>query len=478
MSNDKNSIENLNRVFALQKAAYWNNPNPDAGIRKDRLLRLAQMVLKNRDALLEALSNDFGLHPKQFGELAEVSSVAGRAALAMQSVDEWMVDDERPTDPAMVGSGKAFIRHQPKGVVGNISPWNFPIDLALGPLAEIFAAGNSSIIKPSEFTPECGELLAEMVSEFYSEEELFVVTGGPDVAKAFTALRWDHLLYTGSARIGREVMKAAAENLVPVTLELGGKCPVVMTEDAINPDGVASLLGGKLIKNGQMCVTVDYALVPQNSIDEFVSQAKAYFANGLDDYCDSQSCTGIITTRHYQRVLDLVEQAKNSGAEIVTLGGQPREETRQLPLTLVVNPSASLDIMNEEIFGPILPVIPYADVDEAISFINRNEKPLGLYVYSHTQEVIDKVIASTASGGVCVNGVGFQAALANMGFGGVGESGIGRHHGIEGFREFSNPRGILIRGENDLIDAMNPPYGEMSDAMVAGAREALAPLSK
>jgi coniferyl-aldehyde dehydrogenase len=466
---DGNAIAELERIFEAQQAAYWREPYPTLDTRRDNLAKLAGMILANRDAIKAAMVTDFAVQPAQFTDLVEVLGIAGRAGHAIENLEEWMADDERPGDPAMLGTGRAFIRHEPKGVVGNIVPWNFPFDLSMGPLVEMLAAGNHAIIKPSEYAPACADLLKKMVGETFPADTVAVVTGGLELAKVFSSLRWDHLLYTGSPDVGRQIAKAAAENLVPLTLELGGKCPVIMATDSIDPAAVASMVGAKLIKNGQMCVTVDYALVPRDKIDDFVAAAEHFFAEHASDYASTESCSGIITTRHYERIERLLDEALASGARTVTLGGQANPETRQMPLTLVVDPDDGLGIMNEEIFGPILPVIPYDTIDEAIAHINRGERPLGLYVYAKDRAVADRVVNSTSSGGVCVNGIGFQAALGSMGFGGIGESGNGRHHGVEGFREFSNPRGILVRGENDLIDEMNPPYGEVATAIVDGA---------
>jgi coniferyl-aldehyde dehydrogenase len=463
------AIADLHRIFDLQKAAYKAAPYTPLDQRRENLAKLAGMALGHREEIQAAMAADFVVSPTQFNDLVEVLGVAGRVGHALEQLDAWTADDVREGDPAMLGTGRAFIRMEPKGVVCNISPWNFPFDLTLGPLVEMLAAGNRVVMKPSEHAPACAALLKKMIAETFPEDTVAVVPGGPEVSKACTELRWDHLLYTGSPAIGREVAKAAAANLVPLTLELGGKCPVVMTEDAIEADAVASMIGGKLIKNGQMCVTADYALVPAGKVDRFIALAEAFFAENASDYTSSIACCGIITERHYARIRTMLQEAKAAGAHTVELGGEANPETRQLPLTLVVSPPDTTRVMTEEVFGPILPIVPYDTIEDAIAQINAGEKPLGLYVYAQDPAIADRVVNSTSSGGVCVNGVGFQAAMPNMGFGGVGESGMGRHHGIEGFREFSNPRGHLVRGDGDLIDEMNPPYGEVANAIVEGA---------
>ena len=279
-------------------------------------------------------------------------------------------------------------------------------------------------------------------------------------------MRWDHLLYTGSPAIGREVSLAAAANLVPVTLELGGKCPAILAADSVDAESVRSVIGTKLIKNGQMCISVDYAMVPRAQLDDFVTHAEHYAQTELPGYTSSSDCTGIITARHQQRIEAMVDEARESGARMVSLGGEPDPGRRQLPLVLVVDPAKDLRIMKEEVFGPILPVIPYDDLTEAVAEVNAGERPLALYVYSKDTDVAEGVLQQTTSGGACVNICALQGALPALGFGGIGQSGSGRHHGIEGFREFSNPRGVVVRGTGDLADAFLPPYGATAQAIV------------
>ncbi len=463
---DGPAIAELHRLHAVQRAAFLADPYPDAGPRKGHLAALAGMVMGHRDDIRAAMSTDFGVHPELFTDLVEVLGVAGRAAYAIDQIDSWMAEEQRFADPAIYGTARAGIRYQPKGVLGNIVPWNFPFDLSVGPMVEMLAAGNRVIIKPSDYTPACAELLRQMVSETFPEDLVAVSVGGLTLAKEFPTLRWDHLLYTGSPAIGREVALAAADNLVPVTLELGGKCPAILAADSVDAGSVRSVIGTKLIKNGQMCISVDYALVPRDRLDDFVGHAEAYISDELPDYASSGDCTGIITQRHLERIEKMVDEARASGARMVSLGGEGDRATRRLPLVLVVDPPKDLRIMQEEVFGPILPVIPYDDLQEALAGINAGERPLGLYVYSKDTETAEGVLRQTTSGGACINVCALQGALPSLGFGGIGNSGSGRHHGIEGFREFSNPRGVVVRGDSDLADAFLPPYGPVAEAIV------------
>ena len=273
---------------------------------------------------------------------------------------------------------------------------------------------------------------------------------------------WDHLLYTGSPDVGRLVMAEAARNLTPVTLELGGKCPAVLTPGSVTYANVGSVIGTKLIKGGQMCVSVDYCMVPRTDLQSFMDKASEFMAQAAPDYARGSDCTGIISERHLDRLEGLLQEARDRQSRIVTLERNPNvdRDGRRMPISLVVDPAPDLRIMHEEIFGPILPVVPYDDLDAAIASINAGERPLGLYVFGDEAAVTDHVLAQTSSGGASVNTCAMQSALPSMGFGGVGMSGMGRHHGVDGFREFSNPRGIFVRGEGDMIDAFYPPYAK------------------
>jgi len=468
---DAEAIIELEEILDRQRTAFASDPYPSLEERQALLGALAQMMLGNRTEIQEALSADFGVHPPLASDLIEVLGVAGRAVYAAEQLPVWMAPEPRHSDPALYGSGHAYVLPQAKGVVGNIVPWNFPFDLSVGPLIEMLAAGNRVVIKPSEHTPACAELLQEMVRATFDRDRVDVVVGGLELARAFTHVRWDHLLYTGSPEIGREIAMAAAEQLVPVTLELGGKCPAILTEDSVNAESIKQILNTKTIKNGQMCISVDYCLVPRDRVEDFARLAAEYVAEAMPGYCTSQSCTGIVTVRHLERIERLLEDAGARGCDVRALeqAGEPDPETRQLPISLVIDPPDELALMQEEIFGPILPVKAYDTLDEAIDYVNAGERPLALYVFAGEETVADDVLRRTTSGGACVNAAAVHGALASLPFGGIGQSGSGRHHGVEGFREFSNLRGVFVRGEGDLIDAFAPPYGPSAQAVVEAA---------
>jgi coniferyl-aldehyde dehydrogenase len=470
-TDDAAGVQELHEIVSRQRQAFLADPFPSLEERLGLLGALAGMVMSHRTQIEEAMSADFGVHPTLATDLIEVLGVAGRAAYVAEHLAGWMAPEPRYSDPALYGSGRAFVQPQPKGVVGNISPWNFPFDLSVGPLIEMLAAGNRVVLKPSEHTPACSQVLQDMIRATFDRDRVDVVVGGLELAKAFTRVRWDHLLYTGSPEVGREIAKAAAEQLVPVTLELGGKCPAILADDSIDAESVKQVLGTKALKNGQMCISVDYCLVPRARLEDFARLALDHVRENMPDFCASPSNTGIITSRHLERIQRLLADAQARGCDVRALeeGGEVSSDTRQLPMSIVLDPPDDLALMQEEIFGPILPVKAYDELDEAIGHVNAGERPLALYVFSKDEQVADDVLRRTTSGGACVNAAAVHGALPSLPFGGIGQSGSGRHHGIEGFREFSNPRGVFVRGEGDLLEAFAPPYGATAQAVVGAA---------
>ncbi len=468
---DEASIAELHDMFARQQDGFRRDPYPSLQTRRERLQALAGMVVAHRRQIREALREDFGTHPDLFSDIIEMLGIAGRAAYTIDRLEAWMQPEPRDVDPAFYGTGEAYLRPQPKGVVGNIAPWNFPFDIGLGPLCEILGAGNRAIVKPSDLTPACGEALRDMVRTTFDGDTVDVAIGGLALAQHFSTLPWDHLLYTGSPNVGREVARAAAEHLTPITLELGGKCPAVLTADAVDARSVEQIIGVKAIKNGQMCISVDYCLVPRERMDDFVQLARDHVAATMPAYSATDDCTGIISERHFDRLEGLRDDAAAAGSEIVQLDEQGAADraSRRLPLVMVLDPSDDAAVMREEVFGPLLPVKPYDSLDEALEFVNEGERPLGLYAFTNDDEAAERIQHGTVSGGYCRNTAAIQGALPSLGFGGIGNSGMGRHHGIEGFREFSNQRGVFLRGEGDNIDVLMAPYGEKAAAVVAAA---------
>ncbi len=457
---DAEAVAQLRHAFMAQRRAFAEDRYPSLAERRSRIEKLMGMMLANRERISAALSQDFGSHPTPASDLIEVLGVLGRARYVLDHLEEWMRPSPRETEASMMGTSQAYIQSQPKGVVGNIVPWNFPFDIAVGPMIEMLAAGDRVMVKPSEFTPASAALLREMVSATFDPTLVYVAVGGLDLARAFASLPFDHLLYTGSPNVGRQIMAAAAPNLTPVTLELGGKCPALLTPGTVTARNVEAVMGVKTIKNGQMCISVDYCLVPRGEVEQFVREARAFMDRAAPDYSKSDDCTGIISLRHLDRLSDLLSEARDRQSRIVALepDGRVDRTTRRMPISLVIDPAPDLRLMTEEIFGPILPVIPYDEVDDAVALINAGERPLGVYVFSDDAAATDRILANTVSGGAAVNTCAIQGGLPSLAFGGVGMSGMGRHHGVEGFREFSNQRGVVVRGEGDHVDAFYVPY--------------------
>lgn len=470
-ASDHNAIESLSALFEAQSVAFRQSGPPTVTERQEHLGALAAMVLTNRTRIQDAMVADFAVHPEELTVMTEVLAVAGQASYISQQLPVWALSQERNVDPTLLGSARAQMRYQPKGVLGVMGPWNLPFSLTLGPAADMLGAGNRVIIKPSEVAPTCAELLREMVTATFDTDRLAVVCGDLELAKAFPTLPWGHLLYTGNSTVGRQVAVAAAQNLVPLTLELGGKNPAIVHTDRVNDDTVRHILGNKLVKNGQICIAPDYCLVPRDQVNEFIGRAMVYLQDTVPSYSDSPDCVGIVNERHLQRLARLREEADTRGCQVVTYpaDGGVAAGTRQMPVSLIIDPPDDLAIMREEIFGPILPIKPYDSVDEAIAYVNSGSPPLGLYVFADDASVVDRILDRTTSGGACVNACTIQGAIPSLGFGGAAHSGYGRHRGIEGFREFSHQRAVVTRGESDLIHAFFPPYSGLARSVVDAA---------
>jgi coniferyl-aldehyde dehydrogenase len=468
---DQSAIGLLDESFQLQRRSYFKEPDPPLEKRLELLQRIPGMMMSNAKRIAEALHHDYGHHSDLTAYMFDVLNVVERSQYAATRLPHWMAPEQREIDRGLYGHSRAYVEFQPKGVVGNLSAWNFPVDLSIGPLIEMLAAGNRAIIKPSEQVPAVGELLAEMIAATFDRAQVTVATGGLDLARHFSTLRWDHLLYTGNSAIGREVMLKAAANLVPVTLELGGKNPTVFTEYAVTPGNVGSMLGAKLTKNGQLCITVDHCFVPHSLLNAFAGMIRRHVESSMGDYTSSTLGCAVINRRQFDRLRRYVDDARaRDPAGVVEIGSAPRTDGAcRMPFTLVVNPSADALVCQHEVFGPILPIIGYRDIGEVIERIQSAERPLGVYVYSDQPPVVERLRRATASGGFCVNGAALQGAQSSLGFGGVGRSGMGRHHGLEGFREFSNPRGVFELAPDAQVAPIMSPHGEMTRQFIRAA---------
>src|SRR5580704_10039579 len=457
----------MQALLARQKAANIRDGAPSAEKRIERLDRCIGLLVDHRKAIEDALNQDFGARSPEVTAFADVASSIGPLAHAKANVKKWMKPEKRPTSPALLGlfGAKAEIRFQPKGVVGVISPWNFPVNLTFTPLAGILAAGNRVMIKPSEYTPATSALMASMFGGAFSEEEIAVITGGPDVGQAFAGLAFDHLLFTGATGIARHVMKAAAENLTPLTLELGGKSPVIIGKSADMATAAARIMNGKTLNAGQICLAPDYVLTPKESLESFVGEAEGAVKRMFPTLKDNPDYTAIVAQRHYDRIMGYIDDARAKGARIVEMKPEgedlTQQEHRKIAPTLIIDPTDDMKVMQEEIFGPVLPVKTYERVEDAIAYVNAHDRPLGLYYFGDDAAEREKVLGGTTSGGVTVNDVVFHVAQEDLPFGGVGPSGMGSYHGADGFREFSHRKAVYSQLKKDIgpLVQMRPPYG-------------------
>ena len=459
----------LQQLFQAQKRAWAAHNYPSLEERRESLKRLRAACAFARKGIVEALAADFGSHDPSIGLLWELAGVLGRIRYTSEHLPRFMAPSPRDGDP-FFPDGKCYVRYQPKGVVGNMAPWNFPVDISLGPLVDILAAGNRAIVKPSENAPQCAELVRQAIASAFDPSEVAVVTGGLDMAHAFAETPWDHLIYTGNPAVARQVMAAAAKNLTPVTLELGGKCPSIIAPDRVTDETCAEILSIKAIKSGQVCINTDYVLAPHDQVDALIERMSALWTKMFPKYVGLPNSVGIINERHYDRLVGYVADAKARGVRVIELGGEaPDRAARKLPLTLVIDPPDDCAVMQEEIFGPILPIKSYRSVDDAIAHVNAGPRPLALYVFTDDAATAERVIGRTTSGGACVNSIAVQAAIPSLPFGGIGNSGMGAHHGIEGFQTFSHARAVFERGAANGWELLRPPWGEPLAAIAAMA---------
>ncbi|WP_211232034.1 coniferyl aldehyde dehydrogenase [Pseudoduganella violaceinigra] len=457
----QNAGASLADMLETQRAAFNADMLPSAAARRQRLDKLHEMVAGNEAAILEAISADFGGRARQEMVLTELFVVLSAIRQQRRKLGRWM-RARRVATPLHMLPGSSQIMPQPLGVIGNIVPWNYPCQLALVPVAAALAAGNRVMIKPSELTPAFSRLLAQLAARYFSPDELAVVEGGVDVSREFAALPFDHLIFTGSTAVGRQVAVAAAHNLTPVTLELGGKSPAIIDESCDLAESAPRLTFGKLFNAGQTCVAPDYALVPRARVTEFVREVTAAAAAMYPQYAGNQQYTSIISERHLARLQQLVREAEEQGAMAVRLGADG--ERRMAPV-LLLNVTPEMAVMREEIFGPVLPVVAYDTLQQAIAFINQRERPLALYWFGRERSNCDLVLRSTISGGVTVNDALWHAAQENLPFGGVGASGIGAYHGEHGFLAFSKQKPIYRQARLNGFGLFRPPYGPLFDSL-------------
>lgn len=456
----KNQItEELQDALSKMKAAYAKAPAPSAKERIDRLNRLHNALVDYKDRLLAAVNEDFGGRAEP-ETLMEYLPILEGIRYNKKHLRSWMRQSHRHVPQTLLGT-QAKVHYQPLGVIGIVAPWNFPIFLGLSPLVGAFAAGNRAMLKTSEFAPHTSDVIKEMIGKTFSDEEAVVFTGGVDVATEFTKLPFDHLVFTGSTQVGRIVMHAAADNLTPVTLELGGKSPTIVHASFPIEEAAKRIAFSKGLNAGQVCVSPDYVLVPRGKVDDFITALEEAFTSNYPTLEENSDYTSIITDRHRDRLRDVVTDATQKGATAIAINpaGESFDGTKKLPMTLLKDVNDDMQVMQEEIFGPILPVVPYDTLDDAIAYVNARPRPLALYYFDWDKPRGERVLRDTHSGGVCFNDAMNHVVVDDMPFGGIGPSGMGHYHGKEGFLNFSKAKGVLRKGRFDPWDLMGAPWG-------------------
>ncbi|MEE1949145.1 coniferyl aldehyde dehydrogenase [Pseudomonas alcaligenes] len=456
LQQNQQQIEALEPLLAAQRAAYRANPMPSAEQRRAWLKALRELILGEKQTLIEAVSRDFSNRAAEETLLAEIMPSLHGIDYASKRLGKWMKPSRRSVGLAFQPAA-AKVVYQPLGVVGVIVPWNYPLYLAFGPLIGALAAGNRVMIKMSESTPATSQLVKELLARIFPEDMVAVVLGEAEVGQAFSRLPFDHLLFTGATSIGKHVMRAAAENLVPVTLELGGKSPAIVSADVPLADAAERIAFGKTMNAGQTCVAPDYVLVPQDRLEGFVAAYRAAVQRFYPKLENNPDYTAIINERQLGRLKGYIADAEAKGAQLVPLF--PGDQGRRLAHSLVLNVSDEMKLMQEEIFGPLLPVVPYQRLDEAFAYINDRPRPLALYYFGYDKGEQQRVLHETHSGGVCLNDTLLHVAQDDMPFGGVGPSGMGHYHGHEGFLTFSKAKGVLIKQRFNAARLIYPPYG-------------------
>lgn len=453
-------LERMHSLFKQQQQAFRNNPMPSADERIADLKRLKAAILKYQDELAAAVNQDFSCRSTDETMIAEIMTSVEGINYACKRLRGWMKPSKRHVSMLFAPSHN-HVMYQPLGVIGIMVPWNYPIQLALLPLMTALAAGNRAMIKMSEFTPVTNKVLKKLLAEVFNENQVALIEGEVEVSSAFAEVPWDHLVFTGSTAVGRIVMSAAAKNLTPVTLELGGKSPAIIAPGASMKDAVERICFGKSLNAGQTCIAPDYVLLPAGKEQEFIDTYQATFARMYPTIRDNNDYTAVVNERQHQRLQAWVADAKEKGAKITVVN--PANEdfsgTRKMPLHLIENGTAEMKVLQEELFGPVMPVVPYRSLDDAIDYVNDRDRPLALYFFSYDKTQQKKVLERTHAGGVTINDTLMHIAQDDMPFGGVGPSGMGHYHGKEGFIALSKAKAVHRKGRFNSGQFIYPPYG-------------------
>jgi coniferyl-aldehyde dehydrogenase len=452
-----------------QRAAFIHQGPPSLDERRRNLKKLKQALLDRQGDIIQAINDDFGHRSRHETALFELVSVTNGIQYLLKHLARWMRPQRRHV-ALEFAPAKARIEYQPLGVVGIISPWNYPIALTMMPLATALAAGNRVMIKPSEVTPATTELIRSLLAQLFEQVQVAVVTGDAAVGAAFAGLPFDHLLFTGSTTVGRAVLRAASDNLVPATLELGGKSPVIIDRGASLATAARRVAYGKLANAGQTCVAPDYVLVPQESAQDFVQAYREAVSRLYPRIASNPDYTSIVNERQHARLLSLLADARGKGAKLIDVGEAANDSTKTHPRTLspvvVLEATDDMRLMTEEIFGPILPVVLYRDIADAVAYVNARPRPLALYFFGPKGPGRDLVLERTTSGGVSINETNLHYGQDDLPFGGVGPGGMGAYHGPEGFKTFSHAKGIFEQSTFNLTDIIRPPFGKVIERLM------------
>jgi len=464
----------MRALLESQRSDFLAEGPVSAATRLDRLDRGIDALVRFADKLAEAVHADFSCRPREITMLTDVGASITPMKHAKRHLRKWMKGEKRPTVfPLNLLGGRSRIEYQPLGVVGIISPWNFPVSMVFAPMSGALAAGNRIMVKPSEFTPATSEVLATMIKSAYDPKEVAVFTGGPEVGQAFSNLPLDHLLFTGATSVARHIMAAAARNLVPVTLELGGKSPVIISRSADLGKSLERIMLGKTMNAGQICLAPDYLLVPEEKLHDVIATAQQVVATMYPTLLDNVQYTSVINERHYQRLNGYLEEARQRGVKVIEINPagedfSQQQGTHKIPPILIPEPPEDLKLLQEEIFGPLLPIRTYREFSETVDYINSRPRPLAAYYFGDDAEEQNSVETRTTSGGMCINDVIMHISQEDLPFGGVGPSGMGSYHGIEGFRTFSHAKSIYRQTGMNIgkLSGMLPPYGKTTEKSI------------
>ena len=452
-------------------SAFQREGAVSAQVRQDRIQRIIDLVFDNREQLVASLAEDFGHRSHHQSLMSDIYATLECLKHSKKHLKSWMKSERRSAPfPLNLLGAKARVEYHPKGVVGIIGTWNFPVNTIFGPLGGVFAAGNRAMIKCSEITPKTGELIETLIKKYFDDEELVAINGGPEVGASFSATPFDHIIFTGATSIGRHILHAAADNLTPVTLELGGKSPVIIADDYDLQEAVERIINGKILNQGQVCLSPDYIFVPKDKLEDFNTRCMDYLGKLYASILDNPDYTSVVNARHFQRLQSYLEDARQNGADIREFNPanedfSQQQGTHKIPLTLVINPGDELLVSKEELFGPVIVVRSYDKLQDCLDYVRARPHPLALYYFGNSKSEQRYVLDNSTSGAVTINDVIFHVSCEDLPFGGIGPSGMGNYHGLDGFKTFSHPRAVYTQSKINFqrLGGMIPPYGDKCD---------------